>query len=41
MKPLVVKTSDSIKAIDKMHTYKRWFNGMKHFWTVKLLPPRR
>ena len=28
---LSVKVSDTIKATDKMHTYKRWFNGVKDF----------
>lgn len=41
MKPLtlLIKTKDSSKVTDKLHTYKRWFNGMKHFFTVKTLPP--
>jgi hypothetical protein len=38
---LSVKVKDDVKATDKMHTYKRWFNGMKHFFTVKTLPPRK
>jgi hypothetical protein len=40
LKHLTVSVSDDIKATDRLHTYKRWFNGMKHFFTVKTLPPR-
>jgi hypothetical protein len=39
MKPLAVKASDTIQAKDSLSTYKRWFNGVKHFLTVKRLPP--
>lgn len=35
-----VEVNDSIEVKDKLQTYKRWFNGMKHFFTVKVLPPR-
>lgn len=38
---LKVKTSDTVKTSDHLGTYKRWFNGMKHFFTVKALPPRK
>lgn len=41
MRTLQVKTSDNIKATDKMYTYKQWFNGIKHFFTVKTLPPHK
>lgn len=33
-----VNVSESIKVVDKVHTNKRWFNGMKFFYTVKVLP---
>jgi hypothetical protein len=38
---LRIKTADTVAVKDKAHTFKRWFNGMKHFFTVKVLPPRR
>lgn len=41
MKDLEVKTDDSVKANDKIYTYKRWFNGLKHFFTVKVDPPKK
>lgn len=39
MKNLEIKTDDSVKTSDKLYTYKRWFNGIKHFFTVKVNPP--
>lgn len=41
MSSLRIKVSDTVKVTDKLHTYKRWFNGMKHFFTVKTLPPKK
>lgn len=41
MKPLAVKAKDDVKTIDKFHTYKQWFNGTKHFFTAKVLPPKK
>lgn len=40
MKPLLIHIPDNLAAQDKLGTYKPWFNGMKHFYTVKSLPPR-
>lgn len=40
-KTLSVKVSDAIKVKDNLNTYKKWFNGMKHFFTVKTLPPHK
>lgn len=37
---LLVNVPDNLKVQDKMGTYKPWFNGMKHFYTVKSLPPK-
>ena len=31
-----IKVSESIIVKDKNDTYKRWFNGVKHFFTVKI-----
>lgn len=36
-----IDTVDNVKAEDNISTWKRWFNGMKHFFTVKPLPPKR
>lgn len=41
MKTLKIKVKDDITVTDKIHTYKRWFNGLKHFFTVKTLPPKQ
>lgn len=41
MANLKINTADTIETKDKLHTYKRWFNGMKHFFTVKILPPKK
>lgn len=41
MKPLVINTKDKTKAKDNLDTYKQWFNGIKHFFTLKVLPPRQ
>mgnify|MGYP003478903348 FL=1 len=41
MKTLEVNTSDTTKVKDNLSTWKKWFNGAKHFFTVKSLPPRR
>lgn len=39
-KPLIVSVDDQIVVKDNLNTWKKWFNGMKHFMTVKVLPPR-
>lgn len=36
-----ISVDDSIKTIDKLSTTKRWFNGAKFFFTVKVLPPKK
>lgn len=36
---LKIKAVDKTSLTDGLGTYKRWFNGMKHFYTVKSLPP--
>lgn len=38
---LEIKTSDEIKTQDKLDVWKHWFNGIKHFFTVKTLPPKK
>jgi len=38
---LEIKVKEEIKVRDELNTYKRWFNGVKHFFTVKILPPRK
>lgn len=37
-KSLKIIVKDDIGVTDKLHTYKRWFNGLKFFHTVKVLP---
>lgn len=39
--PHRIKVEDKIGVREVLDTYKRWFNGAKHFITVKLLPPKR
>jgi hypothetical protein len=34
-----IDVQDSVQAQDKLSTWKKWFNGAKHFFTVKSLPP--
>lgn len=36
-----VSVSDQTIARDKLDVWKSWFNGIKHFFTVKVLPPRQ
>lgn len=38
---LVVAAGEIVDIQDNLGTYKRWFNGAKHFYTVKSLPPTR
>lgn len=38
---LKIKVSDEITVVDKIDTNKRWFNGVKHFFTVKVLPKQK
>lgn len=38
---LEVNVEDKTKVRDKLDVWKKWFNGMKHFFTVKTLPPRK
>lgn len=40
MNDLKIRTKDDTRIVDKLYTYKKWFNGIKHFFTVKLLPPK-
>lgn len=41
MKLLKINTQDKTIVSDKAHTYKKWFNGIKRFFTVKVLPPQK
>lgn len=45
MKPklanLLVRVNDKAKAVDNIGMHKPWFNGMKFFHTVKVLPPQK
>lgn len=36
-----IQVSDDVQAKDNLGVWKRWFNGVKHFFTVKPLPPKR
>lgn len=38
---LFVSVPESLRVIDNLGTYKRWFNGVKFFYTVKSLPQTR
>lgn len=40
-KTLFVAVEDTVQVTDKIVTYKQWFNGVKKFFTVKVLPPRK
>lgn len=40
-KTLRIKVTDRVSVRDKNDTQKSWFNGLKHFFTIKVLPPRR
>ena len=37
---LSVNIPEKLIAQDNLGTYKPWFNGMKHFYTIKPLPPK-
>lgn len=36
-----VAVSEKVEVKEQLGTYKRWFNGVKHFFTVKVLPPSK
>ena len=36
-----IKVSEQVKTEEKLITDKWWFNGVKRFFTVKVLPPRK
>lgn len=38
---LNIKVSDELSVRDKITTTKMWFNGAKHFITVKVLPKHK
>jgi hypothetical protein len=40
-KNISLSVKDDVKVSDPLGTYKRWFNGAKHFFTVKSLPPKQ
>jgi hypothetical protein len=39
MKKIKIVVKDNAKVIDKLDVWKKWYDGAKHFFTVKLLPP--
>lgn len=39
MEELKINLQETVKAKDNLGIYKLWFNGMKHFFTIKPLPP--
>lgn len=39
MKTLQVKVNEDVATLETLHKWKLWFNGAKHFFTVKPLPP--
>ena len=40
MKPLKIKVNDKISTIENLFNFKRWFNGLKKFSSVKVNPPQ-
>lgn len=40
-KTFSVGVSETIQVQEQLSTYKRWFNGVKKFFTVKVLPPSK
>lgn len=38
---LKVNVQEEVKTEEKLHNWKKWFNGAKRFWSIKTLPPRR
>lgn len=41
MRDLNIKAKDSANVGEKLATYKKWFDGMRRFFTVKILPPSK
>lgn len=41
VRTLQIKVKEDVQVSEQLSTYKRWFNGIKHFFTIKVLPPRR
>jgi hypothetical protein len=35
-----IKAQDKVEVREKLHTWKKWFNGAHRFWTVKVSPPK-
>lgn len=40
-KTLEIRVSDKSTVTDYLETYKKWIGKLKHFYTVKVLPPRQ
>lgn len=39
---LKIKVKDEVKVIDNLDIWKKWpFRGLRHFFTVRILPPRK
>jgi len=38
---LSINVPENLNIQDNLGSYKPWFNGMKHFYTVKSLPPKK
>lgn len=38
-KDIKVQTKESVSLAENLFNYKRWFNGLKKFGAVKLIPP--
>ena len=36
-----INVKEDVKVDEKLDTFKRWFDGVKHFITIKLTPPPR
>ncbi len=41
MKPLEIKVRDKITAKENLFNYKRWFNGIKKFSSLKVFTSKK
>jgi hypothetical protein len=39
--PLTISAAEQVSVKDDLNTWKKWFNGIKHFYMVKRLPPQK
>lgn len=41
MKELRINIQEKVETKDTLDVYKKWFNGLHHFYTIKVLPPKK